>query len=465
MFAATYQRVRAPGRRWLLRREYAMSSWQRKCATATAATSTSELKEEGAAPPDPTRQQLVKYALVSAIPFIGFGFMDNFVMIIAGDVIDASIGVKLGVSTMAAAGLGNTLSDAVGIYTGDWIEEWCRRAGFKAPKLTTEQLESPVVRHTKMSAHLLGLTFGCLLGMCPLLFQGSKEEKEQQRALYDSVFRYKDLTIAQFSHLMSAAKFKSVPEGAVLIAEGQHTESVLLLVSGTAKATGGAKKKALLYRGTASLPEDEATDETDAEAVQSAGISESQSGVFRGSFIGASALVDQRKVAVKKPYPREVRTTSAVHYVEWNVPQVLKLMSEDPAIEKAVISFLHSELVEYKRRKELRQLKFQKHTASGATPASNATIEVSDTYRLLVQLTVAEGVVHHEQQRLCEEFRSKHDLSLHLHKATLGEFGWTEADYINGTKGVDLPVEQMKRRIPEMLEEAGIASRVVSCAL
>ena len=42
----------------------------------------------------------------SMIPFIGFGFLDNALMIIAGDYIDTTIGVTLGISTMAAAGFG-----------------------------------------------------------------------------------------------------------------------------------------------------------------------------------------------------------------------------------------------------------------------------------------------------------------------------------------------------------------------
>jgi hypothetical protein len=39
--------------------------------------------------------------------------VDNFIMICAGDAIEASIGVALSLSTMAAAGLGNAFSDVV----------------------------------------------------------------------------------------------------------------------------------------------------------------------------------------------------------------------------------------------------------------------------------------------------------------------------------------------------------------
>jgi hypothetical protein len=39
-------------------------------------------------------------------------------MIIAGDRIDSMLGVTFGISTMAAAGLGNLLSDIVGVSVG-----------------------------------------------------------------------------------------------------------------------------------------------------------------------------------------------------------------------------------------------------------------------------------------------------------------------------------------------------------
>lgn len=47
-----------------------------------------------------TRRQLMHQALYSAIPMVGFGIMDNLVMIQAGDAIDNSIGVTLGLHTL-----------------------------------------------------------------------------------------------------------------------------------------------------------------------------------------------------------------------------------------------------------------------------------------------------------------------------------------------------------------------------
>jgi tRNA-specific adenosine deaminase 1 len=53
---------------------------------------------------------------------IGFGFMDNFVLIIAGDYIDSTLGVTLGISTMCAAALGNIVSDLCGVPAGNYVE-------------------------------------------------------------------------------------------------------------------------------------------------------------------------------------------------------------------------------------------------------------------------------------------------------------------------------------------------------
>ena len=53
----------------------------------------------------PTTKQLQIVALRYAIPMIGFGFMDNLVMIQAGDAIDNTFGVALGISYHDGSGL------------------------------------------------------------------------------------------------------------------------------------------------------------------------------------------------------------------------------------------------------------------------------------------------------------------------------------------------------------------------
>ena len=76
--------------------------------------------EEEALPP--TNRQIVLLGASVSIPMIGFGFMDNFIMIIAGDAIDASIGTYFGLTMMASAALGNLVSDVMGIGLGDVVD-------------------------------------------------------------------------------------------------------------------------------------------------------------------------------------------------------------------------------------------------------------------------------------------------------------------------------------------------------
>ena len=80
-------------------------------------------------------------ALQVGLPFIAFGFVDNFIMILAGDYIDLTLGVSLGISSMAAAGIGNTISDIAGLGLGNVVEDLCARLGLPVPALTTEQVE------------------------------------------------------------------------------------------------------------------------------------------------------------------------------------------------------------------------------------------------------------------------------------------------------------------------------------
>mmetsp|Transcript_11351 Transcript_11351/g.24078 ORF Transcript_11351/g.24078 Transcript_11351/m.24078 type:complete len:229 (+) Transcript_11351:90-776(+) len=59
----------------------------------------------------PTSSQLQNLFLASAIPMVGFGFMDNFIMIQAGGLIDSTLGVKFGLATLTAAAMGQVVSD------------------------------------------------------------------------------------------------------------------------------------------------------------------------------------------------------------------------------------------------------------------------------------------------------------------------------------------------------------------
>lgn len=130
----------------------------------------------------PTISELKQLAYHNSLPFIGFGFLDNFIMIVAGEYIDLTLGAKLGISTMAAAAFGNTISDMMGVGSAWYVESWADRLGAHPPDLTPEQLEMPSSRIFANLGRCLGVAFGCLLGMFPLLIidTSGKEEKEKK---------------------------------------------------------------------------------------------------------------------------------------------------------------------------------------------------------------------------------------------------------------------------------------------
>ncbi|EZA46446.1 hypothetical protein X777_00150, partial [Ooceraea biroi] len=95
---------------------------------------------------EPSSKDLVLVAIANAIPFVGFGFLDNFIMIVAGDQIEMMLNRRFPISTMAAAALGNTVSDVIGIGSVHYVEMFAQKVGFKAPKLTLAQLNLPRTR-------------------------------------------------------------------------------------------------------------------------------------------------------------------------------------------------------------------------------------------------------------------------------------------------------------------------------
>lgn len=130
----------------------------------------------------PTSSQLAAVGLASGLPFVGFGFCDNLVMILAGDTIDSLFGgATLGITTLAAAGLGNIVADVVGVGATQQIKERSRKIAWaQPPRLSTLQQAMGSVRYAKLGGACLGVSVGCVLGMVPLLFMppGLFEERQ-----------------------------------------------------------------------------------------------------------------------------------------------------------------------------------------------------------------------------------------------------------------------------------------------
>lgn len=123
-------------------------------------------------------------AFTTGLPFIGFGFMDNAILIIAGDAIDTSLGVSLGITTLCAAAIGNIISDLAGIGCAAYIEEFCATTlKLPIPRLSSAQRQLRSVRMASQGGMAIGMTIGCILGMLPLLFiDANKADRLRERA-------------------------------------------------------------------------------------------------------------------------------------------------------------------------------------------------------------------------------------------------------------------------------------------
>jgi len=118
----------------------------------------------------PSGVQLRRYFLQGMLPMIGFGFVDNAIMLTAGDAIDQTLGATLQISTLAAAGLGNMVSDIMGLGLSSYVEAFASKVGIPSPQMTMQQMSLPVARWTMLAASVVGISIGCLIGMVPLLF-------------------------------------------------------------------------------------------------------------------------------------------------------------------------------------------------------------------------------------------------------------------------------------------------------
>ena len=128
----------------------------------------------------PNWNQLMVVSSQCGLPFIGFGFIDNFLMILFGDIIESSIGMVIPISTMAAAGLGNAISDVVGIGVAHHIESFSLKL-VKQPELTSEQWELPLVSWVMAISKSICIFIGCIIGMSPLLFMKNKNDTDSEK--------------------------------------------------------------------------------------------------------------------------------------------------------------------------------------------------------------------------------------------------------------------------------------------
>mmetsp|Transcript_17140 Transcript_17140/g.26535 ORF Transcript_17140/g.26535 Transcript_17140/m.26535 type:complete len:430 (+) Transcript_17140:173-1462(+) len=155
-----------------------------KSATAAALHVLESSNSLNSGIPRPTFMQCKTLFVSSAIPMVGFGFMDNFIMIQAGGYIDATIGVKFGLATMTAAAMGQVVSDVSGVIFGGTLERFLTNMNLlKASNLTLAQRQLPICKNVAMSGAVLGVMLGCCLGASSLMFIDTEIHERQKRAI------------------------------------------------------------------------------------------------------------------------------------------------------------------------------------------------------------------------------------------------------------------------------------------
>lgn len=139
--------------------------------------------------PIPTFSQKRVYALQCAVPMIGFGFMDNVIMIQVGDLIDSTLGVTFGFATITAAAMGQVCSDVSGVCFGGFVDALFAKLGLPISDLTPDQLTLASTRTIRTVSMAIGVFSGCLLGMTSLLFMDlEKKERLRKQKELETIF-------------------------------------------------------------------------------------------------------------------------------------------------------------------------------------------------------------------------------------------------------------------------------------
>jgi hypothetical protein len=101
---------------------------------------------------------------------VGFGLMDQTVLIQAGNMIDCTIGVQFGLSTLTAAAVGGIISNLSGVLFGGTLEALAIAWGLPSSNLTGKQRSLPFVKRGRVVSQAVGILLGCCLGLLNLLF-------------------------------------------------------------------------------------------------------------------------------------------------------------------------------------------------------------------------------------------------------------------------------------------------------
>jgi len=181
-----------------LRRKTATADTAEASATPGSCSATSSSFPDGKIP----FRALALVALEAGLPFVGFGFLDNATMILAGDAIDRSVGFYLNCSVMASAAMGNIVSGCMGMQVHGFVEKLIQKCNLPVPHLTDDERRSQPVFIAGHVGGTLGIALGLTIGLIPLYFIADEDEKNEHKAFHqldlnhDGTISHKELMTA-----------------------------------------------------------------------------------------------------------------------------------------------------------------------------------------------------------------------------------------------------------------------------
>lgn len=176
----------------------------------------------------PTPIQLRAYFLCNAIPMIGFGFMDQTVMVHAGNAIDLTFGVTFGLSTLSAAACGQICSDVAGVTFGGAIESLASRCGLPDPHLSSAQQALKSVKRVGFVGRILGVVLGCGLGLVNLVMVDAGRTQK---------LKLEKLASNDQEHSVSVSN-RERKDATTVIVEGPDTDGLVASIATTLASAG-----------------------------------------------------------------------------------------------------------------------------------------------------------------------------------------------------------------------------------
>ncbi len=140
--------------------------------------------------PLPSWHQLLLHTRLAAVRMVGFGFMDNIIMITAGSLINHTLSVKFGLSMLVAVAFGNLCSVTSGVLFGSVVELAAAWLKLELPNLTAAQSSMALTCRADTLGQLIGIFCGCCLGMTRLLFMDLPgAERLKMAKKLDTIFK------------------------------------------------------------------------------------------------------------------------------------------------------------------------------------------------------------------------------------------------------------------------------------